>query len=102
MTRYTSHELRTEQREIAREMRRGPTSAEARLWERLRARRLNGLKFSRQHPIGRFIVDLYCVDAGLVIELDGSVHDDPEQRQADVVRQQFLESQGVRVLRFPN
>ncbi|HYM15827.1 MAG TPA: DUF559 domain-containing protein, partial [Dehalococcoidia bacterium] len=47
-------------------------------------------------------VDLYCVDAGLVIELDGSVHDDPEQRQADVVRQQFLESQGVRVLRFPN
>lgn len=102
MRRYTSHDQRPEQREIAREMGRVPTSTEALLWERPRDRRLKGFKFRRQHPAGRFIADFYCVEAGLVVELDGSEHDDPEERQADEARQQFLERQRLKVVRFRN
>ncbi len=72
------------------------TDAEIRLWYHLRAKRLGGLKFRRQHPISPYIADFYCQELRLVIELDGSQHDE----DVDGVRTQALERQGLFVLRF--
>jgi very-short-patch-repair endonuclease len=85
---------------LARQMRHDPTPAENALWQRVRNRRIAGAKFLRQHAIERFVVDLYCADACLVVEVDGPVHDyTPDE---DAVRQKYLESLGLRVLRFSN
>jgi len=84
----------------ARELRDAGTSAEAALWAALRSRRLRGLKFRRQHPIGPFIADFYCEEARLVVELDGPVHGD--QRERDRVRDTWMEQRGLRVLRIGN
>ena len=85
----------------ARGMRSDPTPPEDKLWLFLRAHRLGGLKFRRQHPIGPFIVDFFCAEAGVVVELDGDSHG-PERRATDVVRQAWLESQGLVVWRCWN
>ncbi|MBI5960783.1 MAG: DUF559 domain-containing protein [Chloroflexi bacterium] len=83
----------------ARTMRHDPTNSEEVLWERLRNRKVAGLKFRRQHTIDRFIVDFFCAEAHLVIEVDGLIHDEPN---ADAERQEILETLGLRVLRFTN
>jgi len=81
-------------------MRREPTPAEKHLWKYLRNRQLLGFKFRRQHTIERFVVDFYCHEAQLVIEVDGEIHDyTPEE---DRIRQAFLEFNGFRVIRFRN
>jgi very-short-patch-repair endonuclease len=82
---------------IAREFRGTPTSSEARLWEALRNRQLDGAKFRRQQQIGPFIVDFFCPAQCLIVEVDGSVHD--MQREHDVERQRLLEACGYRVVR---
>lgn len=85
---------------LARQKRHEPTQAEDVLWQRLRNRQIDGAKFRRQHAIERFIVDFYCSAARLVIEVDGSIHDyTPEE---DAARQAYLESLGLRVVRFSN
>jgi len=89
-------------RDRARALRGAQTEVERRLWQRLRARQLNGVKFRRQHPIGSYIADFFCLDARLVIELDGSQHGEVHERQADERRTQFFESRNYRVLRFWN
>jgi very-short-patch-repair endonuclease len=89
-------------RHLCRELRKSMTPAEQLLWECLRDRRLAGLKFRRQHAIGRYIVDFYCHEHRLIIELEGSVHDRPEQAEHDKVRKRELEAQGFRVLTFRN
>ena len=81
-------------------MRREPTPAEDRLWQRLRGGQLNGFKFRRQHAIERFVVDFYCSAARLVIEVDGAVHQ--HTRAADAARQELLQALGLFVLRFNN
>lgn len=78
------------------------TPAEARLWTALRKRQCAGRKFRRQHSIGPYIVDFYCVRERLAIEIDGSIHDDPARAGYDAERQAFLERNGVTVLRFTN
>src|SRR5689334_18705381 len=90
--------------QVGRELRQRQTSAEAVLWEHLRDRRLANIKFRRQHPIANttYVADFYNYEARLVIELDGSVHDDPQQQAIDRNRQQEIESLGHRVLRFRN
>ncbi len=101
MTRYTTHGRRwAQQRELARDMRRVPTVAEEALWDRLRSKRLAGLKFRRQHPIGRFVIDFYCVERGLAIEVDGAIHH--QQAAEDAARQEYLEQRGIHFLRFNN
>src|SRR3989442_1833042 len=82
----------------AKRLRRDETDAERKLWMRLRDRQLNGLKFRRQQPIGRYVVDFFCPERRLVIELDGGHHAD--QVQADQRRTEFLNTAGYRVLRF--
>jgi very-short-patch-repair endonuclease len=85
---------------LARQKRRRPTPAEDILWQRLRNRQIADAKFRRQHTIERFIVDFYCAEAQLVVEVDGPIHDyTPEE---DAIRQEFLESLGLRVIRFTN
>jgi very-short-patch-repair endonuclease len=86
----------------ARENRKKATPAEDRLWQLLRRKALHGLKFYRQYPIGYAIVDFYCPSKMLVIEVDGGIHDSPEQRENDKERERILCSMGLRVLRFRN
>lgn len=87
---------------FARRMRREPAPAEQRLWRLLRDRRLSGFKFRRQHWRGPYITDFYCAAARLVIELDGDSHTEDGAVEADRERSAFLESRGLRVLRFWN
>ena len=82
----------------ARQLRREQTPAEALLWEHLRNRRLKGLKFRRQHPVGRFVADFYCAQHRLIVELDGAVHQ--MQGEYDALRTEELERDGYRVIRF--
>jgi len=86
----------------ARESRREMTPQERRLWARLRAKQLYGLKFRRQHPIDHFILDFYCHQHRLVVEIDGHSHAEPEQIAHDQARTERLEDQGMRVIRFTN
>ncbi len=84
----------------ARTLRKDQTNAEAMLWEYLRDKRLKGVKFRRQHILRGFILDFYCPQAKLAIELDGLIH--KKQKEADKERQAILESIGVTFLRFSN
>jgi len=86
----------------AKRLRQQPTWAEKLAWRWLRGRRFNGYKFRRQHPVGRYFVDFFCVEALLAIELDGSGHGHPEQKAHDAEREQFLQSLGIMTLRFWN
>ena len=79
-------------------LRRNSTATERRLWSLLRAKRLQGLKFRRQVPIGPYVADFLCLRHRLVVEADGPFHN-PE---ADAVRDAWLSAQGFRVLRFTN
>ena len=85
---------------LARQLRRNQTDTEARLWAHLRDRRLKGMKFRRQHPIGRYILDFYCPEAHLAIELDGSGHKRPEQKEHDKKRDLEIRDRGIKILRF--
>ncbi len=84
----------------ARELRKQQTSAKEILWQCLRSRRLENLKFRRQHNIGQFIADFYCHGARLVIELDGLIHNSQKERDKD--RDLWMRSNGFTVLRFRN
>ena len=89
--------------ELAHRFRREPTGAEAQAWRRLRGRRCLGLKFRRQQVISGYVVDFYCAELALVIEIDGSVHDEIERRLMDAVREERLRAAGVRhLLRVAN
>lgn len=87
---------------FARQMRRASTATEKRLWSRLRDRRLSGWKFRRQHWLAPYILDFYCPDAALVVELDGDSHATDGAAEADQMRTEFLEAQGLKVIRFWN
>ncbi len=86
--------------ERARKLRATQISAESLLWQRLRGRKLGGLKFRRQHPIEPFIVDFACIEKRLIVELDGEHHDHIYER--DQSRQQQLEDACWQVVRFSN
>ena len=87
--------------ENAKALRKNMTDAEHILWGYLKAKP-NGFKFRRQHPLGIYIADFYCHKLKLVIELDGSVHDNEDVKQNDEVRQKLIEEDGLTVMRFKN
>jgi len=89
-------------KENARNHRDNPTPAEEKLWEALRAKKLAGYKFRRQHVIGNFIVDFLCLRKRLVVEIDGGYHDQAEVAEADVLRTKALDLYGFQVIRFTN
>jgi very-short-patch-repair endonuclease len=88
--------------ERCRELRRASTDAEAILWKLLRARQLGGFKFRRQHQFGPYILDFFCAERSLGLELDGDQHALPANVLRDASRSRFLAEQGVSVLRFGN
>jgi very-short-patch-repair endonuclease len=85
---------------FARQLRKDQTWAEKVVWEQLRDRKYKGLKFRRQHVIEGFVVDFYCSEIRLGIEVDGSVH--IKQKDYDRLRQEVVESEGVRIIRITN
>ena len=87
---------------LRKSLRNNATIAEQELWHYLRHRQLNGLKFRRQESIGRYIVDFYCPSKRLAIELDGPIHDSPDQIKYDYQRTKYLNACFIRVLRFRN
>ena len=96
----TGQKVTAEKHALAKELRRNMTLAERVLWQELRANRLDGCHFRRQQIIDGFIVDFYCHQAALIIEVDGPIHD--SQKEADAERQAILEGRGLTVLRFSN
>jgi very-short-patch-repair endonuclease len=90
----------SEQTQRAKSLRAKQTEAEGLLWAVLRRKQLSDMKFRRQHPIGPYLADFACVAQRLVVELDGEYHD--ATQKSDLRRQQFIESQGWKVVRFSN
>ena len=84
----------------ARQLRSTPTGAEIRLWSRIRRKQLDGFRFRRQHPIGPYVVDFFCPEAKLIVEVDGGQHDALAEQDAN--RTEWLEKRGYRVVRFWN
>jgi very-short-patch-repair endonuclease len=82
---------------LARRLRLTPTDAEMRLWSRLRRKQLEGFRFRRQHPLGPYVVDFFCAEATLIVEVDGGQHAYDGER-----RTRWLEARGYRVIRFWN
>jgi len=83
-------------------LRNNATDAERILWSRLKGRQLLGYKFRRQHGIGVFIMDFYCPERKLAIEIDGSTHWTEGEKEYDRRRQEYIELYGIRFLRFSN
>ena len=88
--------------EYSRELRQVSTETEILLWEKLRNRKLNGLKFRRQQPINRYIADFYCHEKKFFIELDGNVHDKKENIEYDKARTLDIQGLNINVIRFRN
>lgn len=88
--------------EFAKTMRSNATDAENLMWQLLRAKRFMNLKFRRQHVIAPYIVDFYCHELGLVIELDGGHHGTEDAIKYDAERTKFLEALGLKVVRYWN
>jgi very-short-patch-repair endonuclease len=86
----------------ARALRATMTDAEQLLWYCLRRKQLSGFRFRRQHPFERFVLDFYCCEARLAIELDGGQHNDADVKLRDRERTEFLAGHGIQVLRFWN
>lgn len=84
----------------ARGLRKYPTDAEQRLWQKLRRGQIAGMKFRRQQPIGPFFVDFVCFEQRVIVEVDGGHH--AQRASYDIDRTRWLEAQGYRVLRFWN
>ena len=86
----------------ARKLRREMTPQERKLWKYLRRKQLHGITFRRQHPVDRFILDFFCYEHNLAVEIDGHSHYQPNQREYDQARTERLAHRGIRVIRFTN
>ena len=93
---------RSEEKQKRRQLRRNMPRAEVRLWSKLKERKLGGVKFRRQYSVGRYVLDFYCPEMRLAIELDGDTHFRPGADVRDEERQRLIESYGIRFLRFRN
>ncbi len=94
--------LRLLERNRSRDLRRGQTPAEQKLWRKLRGRQLGEYKFVRQEPIGPYFVDFVCREQRLIVEVDGATHSTDEELAYDGRREKFLAGEGYRVLRVSN
>ncbi|HEU4901757.1 MAG TPA: alpha/beta fold hydrolase, partial [Flavisolibacter sp.] len=89
-------------KEFVRAHRSKPTQAEDTLWQQLRGKHLAGYKFRRQHIVGKYIADFICLPEKLIVEVDGLIHQLPENKESDEARTRLLQSKGYRVVRFSN
>ena len=95
---HTKKELK----DLRAQLRKNLTPAEAFLWSKLKARQFKNKRFTRQHSIGYYIVDFYCAEHKLIIELDGEVHNNALQMEKDEIRTNYLKSLNYTVIRFEN
>lgn len=95
---HTKKELSERRRELRRTM----TPAEAFLWNHLKAKKLDGRRFTRQHSIGNYVVDFYCASERLIVELDGEVHQSANAMEYDAKRTLYFEQLNYTVIRFEN
>ena len=86
---------------LAKDLRKNMTDAEKLLWVHLK-QNFEGFRFRRQHPLGIYIADFYCHKAKLVIELDGTIHENEDVKTNDEIRQKSIENGGIKVIRFKN
>ena len=98
----TKHYNKTSEKEKRRTLRKDQTFCEKILWRYLRDRQLLGCKFRRQYSIDQFVIDFYSPEIKFAIELDGDVHNHPDQKEYDVKRQEYLETFGITFLRITN
>lgn len=87
-------------KELAKKLRNNMTYSEVKLWNELKNAKLNGYDFDRQRAIGNYIVDFYCKDVQLAIEIDGITHEEEKAKWKDAIRQKELEEMGIHFLRF--
>ena len=97
-----SHSSRVNLKQIARALRRNQTGEEKELWRALRGRQFAGFKFRRQYVVAGYVLDFYCADAKLAVELDGGQHGLPGKIQQDEGREKCLAEQGIDTIRFWN
>ena len=84
------------------DLRNNPTKAEELLWSVLKGRNLGGYKIRRQFGVGKYVIDFYCVEKKLAIEVDGEIHDKEESREYDKIREEFINNFGIRIFRIRN
>ena len=89
-------------KEFAKAQKANPTQAEKVMWELVRNKKLESFKFRRQHIIGQYIADFVCLKRRLIVEIDGKIHQLPENKEADAVRTEWLEEKGFKVIRYTN
>lgn len=93
---------KTSEKEKRRQLRKNQTFCEKIVWLYLRDRKTLGYKFRRQYSIDQFVIDFYCPELKLAVEIDGSVHDNPDQKEYDANRQEYLERFGITFCRITN
>ena len=97
----TKHYNKKSEKEKRRTLRKEMTFCERIMWIHLRRKQL-GVRYLRQYSIDHYVIDFYCPELKLAIELDGSIHDNPDQKEYDVYRQEYLEKYGITFLRITN
>jgi len=105
MKKFATRKIRKDEEKsgkFAKELRANMPEAEHRLWYFLRNKQLDGYRFRRQHPVGKYITDFACVREKLIIEVDGATHGDAHEIQYDERRTRFMESQGWKIVRYGN
>ncbi|MBS4034045.1 MAG: DUF559 domain-containing protein [Ignavibacterium sp.] len=98
----TKHYNKKELKETRRLLRKNQTYTEKIVWMYLRNRQMDGYKFRRQYSVDNFVIDFYCPKLKLAIEIDGSIHNEPDQKEYDFKRQEHLETFGINFLRLTN
>ncbi|HLV08872.1 MAG TPA: endonuclease domain-containing protein [Halanaerobiales bacterium] len=98
----TLHYNRNSEKKLRKTLRHNSTEAEEKLWQQLRNRKLLGLKFKRQYSVDQFVLDFYCSQLKLAIEVDGKIHLNKEVREHDENREGYLKDFGIKILRITN
>jgi very-short-patch-repair endonuclease len=98
----TKHYNKSLEKEKRRSLRREETYCEKLIWRYLRKRQMLGYKFKRQFSVDHFVIDFYCSELKLALEVDGDVHNQPKQKEYDSTRQQYLEQFGITFIRIYN
>ncbi len=98
----TQHFNKTSEKEKRRKLRRDQTFCEKIMWTYLRDRKTLGYKFRRQYSVDHYVIDFYCPELKLAVELDGSIHDEPDQKEYDIYRQTHLEKYEITFCRITN
>ena len=98
----TIHYNRSSEKDKRRRLRQNQTDAEELVWKFLRNRQMNKYKFRRQYSVDKFVIDFYCPKLKAAVELDGSVHDEVNQKYNDEIRQSYPERFGIQIFRIKN